>query len=182
MVRILRFLMPTGVRSRAGRAYSEKGSCVVRHTGWCPIGIGGSEFGRAAHLRHPRTYGSRASPTTSTIRLPMSTTNNTWYRANPTTVSSSTVKKSIPAIAPKCALMKVAQPGSAVPRPLVGAGACQAAPAAPRSQHAVTRSPAPAALPPTSRIHAARNCRGRGSNFSAIAVFAVRPIRPFYAP
>jgi hypothetical protein len=31
-------------------------------------------------------------------------------------------------------------------------------------------------------IHAARNCRVRGSNFSAFAVFAVSPIRPFYAP
>ena len=30
-------------------------------------------------------------------------------------------------------------------------------------------------------IHAARNCNGSGSDFSAVAVFAVRPIRPFYA-
>src|SRR5450432_2544530 len=31
-------------------------------------------------------------------------------------------------------------------------------------------------------IHAAKNCSGRGSDFSVVAVFAVRPIRPFYAP
>jgi hypothetical protein len=30
-------------------------------------------------------------------------------------------------------------------------------------------------------IHAAKNCNGSGNSFSAVAVFAVRPIRPFYA-
>ena len=30
-------------------------------------------------------------------------------------------------------------------------------------------------------IHAAKNCSGRGSDFSVVAVFAVRSIRPFYA-
>jgi hypothetical protein len=40
-------------------------------------------------------------------RLPISITNRTWSRTNQSSVTTSTVKKSIPTIAPRCALMKV---------------------------------------------------------------------------
>jgi hypothetical protein len=51
--------------------------------------------------------GSRPVPAISTVRLPISITNKTWYRISPSSVTTSTVKKSIPAIAPRCALMNV---------------------------------------------------------------------------
>jgi hypothetical protein len=75
-----------------------------------------------------------------------------------------------------------ASPGADVLRPSIGAGACRAAETAPRSQHAGTRSPEPGGLPTTSRSTPPGTAGPRGNDFSAVAVAAVRPIRPFYAP
>jgi hypothetical protein len=48
-----------------------------------------------------RPAGSRPIPTISTARHPMSIAKSTWYRTSPNSVITSTVKKSIPTMAPR---------------------------------------------------------------------------------
>jgi len=48
-------------------------------------------------------------PAISTFLVAMSIRKKTWYRISPTAEMASTVKKSAAAIAPRCALVKVAQ-------------------------------------------------------------------------
>ena len=51
--------------------------------------------------------GPGVMPQTHTRRVAMSMTNKTWWRTSPNGLRTSTVNRSIAAIAPQCALMKV---------------------------------------------------------------------------